>query len=126
MPDANQEQFKCRKCKHREAAKQLRYVKVTVGWVQTQVYAVSPCYMCTKCGDLTVVTNAEIGDLAPLVPDDSAVPAATPPTSDVDLDAAVAAEKKRLKAGDAAKAKRERKAKGAKKTSKKKGGRGRK
>jgi len=66
------EKMKCVKCGHQEFARQLRYVKLTVGWQHTQMCAVSPCMMCTKCGDLTVPMNTHIGDLAPLVPDTTA------------------------------------------------------
>ena len=63
----------CLKCGGVEFVSQLRSVQVDVGWKQTQIHAVAPTNMCTKCGHLSVTLNAQIGDLANLVPDTAAV-----------------------------------------------------
>ena len=92
-----QPQFTCRKCKHTERAVQLRNVTVTVGWKASALACVSPCVMCTKCGDTTVVVDAKVGDLVDLVPaggsfEPTAQPAASgdgPQTSVSQLDQAI-------------------------------------
>lgn len=61
--------YTCRKCGNHESVTQLRKVVVDVGWAITQIHAIAPCVMCSKCGNNTVTVNARIGDLAGLVPD---------------------------------------------------------
>lgn len=61
--------YTCRKCGNHESVTQLRKVVVDVGWALTQIHAIAPCVMCTKCGNNTVTVNAKIGDLAGLVPE---------------------------------------------------------
>lgn len=63
----------CRKCGGTDFVTQLRKVQVDIGWKMTQIHAIAPANMCTKCGNLTVTLNATIGDLANLVPDPDAV-----------------------------------------------------
>ncbi len=62
----------CQKCGCTELVTQLRKVVVDVGWKMTQLHAIAPARMCTKCGNLTVTINAVIGDLAGLVPEPDA------------------------------------------------------
>ena len=63
----------CQKCGCTELVTQLRKVLVDIGgWKMTQMYAIAPVRMCTKCGNLTVTMNAVIGDLAGLVPEPDA------------------------------------------------------
>ncbi len=59
----------CRKCGCEDMITQLRKVVVDVGWKSTQIHAVAPCQMCTKCGNTVVIVNATVGELANLVPD---------------------------------------------------------
>lgn len=63
----------CGKCGCTEVLTQLRKVTVEVGWPLTVIHAVSPCRVCTKCGNSTVTVNATIGDFAGLVPDPETV-----------------------------------------------------
>ena len=63
----------CQKCGCTKLVTQLRKVLVDIGgWKMTQMYAIAPVRMCTKCGNLTVTMNAVIGDLAGLVPEPDA------------------------------------------------------
>lgn len=62
----------CQKCGCTELITQLRKVTVDIGWKMTQLHAIAPARMCTKCGNLTVVINASVGDLAGLVPEPAA------------------------------------------------------
>ena len=70
---------RCPQCGGDNFITQLRKVLVDVGWKLTQVYAVAPCQMCAKCGKLTVTINADIGEIAGLVPDPDMVAAAAEP-----------------------------------------------
>lgn len=67
QPPARPQQ--CQKCGCAELITQLRNVGVDIGWKATQIGAIAPCQMCTKCGNTTVTLNANIGDLADLIPD---------------------------------------------------------
>lgn len=62
----------CQKCGCTELVTQLRKVTVDIGWKMTQMHAIAPARMCTKCGNLTVTINAAVGDLAGLVPEPDA------------------------------------------------------
>lgn len=73
------ETFLCRKCRHTECLVAMRSVKVTIGWPKLQIVGVAPARMCTKCGDLTIPINAEVGDLAGVVLEETAAAAAPPP-----------------------------------------------
>ncbi len=66
---APEPEYTCRKCGHHEASRQLRVVLVDIGWKQSQWYGVAPALMCTKCGNKTVSVEADIRDLAGLVPE---------------------------------------------------------
>lgn len=66
----------CQKCGCDQLVTQLRHVKVDVGSPQTQMYAIAPAQMCSKCGNLTVTVNADIGGLAGLIPDPDVAKAA--------------------------------------------------
>lgn len=81
----------CRKCGCTTLITQLRHVHLDVGWTSTQLDAIAPCKMCSKCGNLTVVINAVVGDLAALVPD----PAVKPPQAKKAPSKTKAAKKKR-------------------------------
>ncbi len=63
----------CVKCGCTDLITQLRKVVVDIGWKMTQIHAIAPAKMCTKCGDLKVGVNAVVGDLANLIPDPDAV-----------------------------------------------------
>lgn len=73
VPAAPAQIEQCQKCGCTELITQLRKVAVDIGWKLTQIHAIAPCKMCTKCGNTTVTINANIGDLANLVPDPDAV-----------------------------------------------------
>lgn len=62
----------CQKCGSADVITQLRRVVVDVGWKLTQIRAIAPCQMCTRCGNNTVTVTAVVGDLANLVPDPDA------------------------------------------------------
>jgi len=42
--------FKCSACGFTESVRQMRQVKVTVGWTMAEFCSVVPCVMCTRCG----------------------------------------------------------------------------
>jgi transcription elongation factor Elf1 len=68
MPPKQPPEFKCAKCNHHEFARQIRKVNIVVGWNATQMTSISPCKMCTKCGDTSVDVQLTIGDLVDMVP----------------------------------------------------------